>query len=57
MFREQQTLRSITCLEITCLTNFEEYNMFREQQTLRGITCLENEQTLRGITCLENNKL
>ena len=61
--RDEQTLRSITCLEtnklcITCLerTNFE------------GITCLETtnfeeynmfreEQTLRSITCLENNKL
>ena len=37
MFRDEQTLRSITCLETT---NFEGYNMFREQ-TLRGITCLE----------------
>ena len=41
MFREQQTLRGITCLE---MTNFEGYNMF-------------SEQTLRGITCLETNKL
>ena len=35
MFREEQTLRSITCFD------FEEYNMFRDEQTLRGITCLE----------------
>ena len=41
MFREQQTLRGITCLETT---NFEGYNMFREQQTLRGITCLETNK-------------
>ena len=41
MFREQQTLRSITCLETK---NFEEYNMFRDEQTLRGITCLENNK-------------
>ena len=33
MFRDEQTLRSITCLE----------NMFREQ-TLRSITCLENNK-------------
>ena len=38
MFRDEQTLRSITCLE---KKNFEEYNMFRDEHTLRGITCLE----------------
>ena len=41
MFRDEQTLRGITCLETT---NFEEYNMFRDEQTLRGITCLENNK-------------
>ena len=41
MFREQQTLRGITCLENT---NFEGYNMFRDEQTLRSITCLENNK-------------
>ena len=45
MFRDEQTLRSITCLEnkhnFEETTNFEGYNMFRDEQTLRGITCLE----------------
>ena len=41
MFRDEQTLRGITCLETT---NFEEYNMFRDEQTLRGITCLETNK-------------
>ena len=40
MFRDEQTLRSITCLG----TNFEGYNMFRDEQTLRGITCLETNK-------------
>ena len=56
MFREQQTLRSITCLTNFVYnmfrerTNFEGYNMFREQ-TLRhnfeGYNMFRDEQTLR----------
>ena len=42
MFRDEQTLRGITCLERR--TNFEGYNMFRDEQTLRGITCLETNK-------------
>ena len=41
MFRDEQTLRSITCLENN---NFEGYNMFRDEHTLMGITCLENNK-------------
>ena len=41
MFREQRTLRSITCLENN---KFEGYTMFRDGQTLRGITCLETNK-------------
>ena len=54
MFRDEQTLRSITCLEST---NFEGYNMFRDGQTLREYNMFRDEQTLRSITCLETNKL
>ena len=41
MFREEQTLGSLTCLENN---KFEEYNMFSDEQTLRSITCLENNK-------------
>ena len=42
MFRDEHTLRGITCLEMN--KHCGEYNMFRDKQTLRSITCLENNK-------------